>query len=103
MNMAIQTARELGKVVGSIPILGYILMGEDKSMTVGLKITGSLTQPKVETSATKEILSLPFDIIKRVFQVPEHAKKLEKQKKRESTTKTKAKSKKIDVFNIVAP
>ena len=72
MSMAIQTARELGKVVGSIPLLGYILMGEDKSMTVGLKITGSLDKPKVKTSATKEILSLPFDIIKRTLQSPAH-------------------------------
>ena len=72
MNMAIQTARELGKVVGSIPLLGYIIMGEDKSMTVGLKITGSLSHPKVETSASKELLELPLDIIKRTFQSPAH-------------------------------
>jgi len=72
MNMAIQTAREFGKVVGSIPVLGYILMGEDKSMTAGLKITGSLDKPKVATSATKEILSLPFDLIKRTLQAPAH-------------------------------
>ncbi|SFZ97836.1 Putative periplasmic protein [hydrothermal vent metagenome] len=69
MKMAILTARELGKVVGSIPVVGYILMGEDKSMTVGLKIEGSLSKPIVETSAAKELLSLPFDIIKRTFKV----------------------------------
>jgi hypothetical protein len=64
MNLAIQTARELGKVVGSVPILGYILMGEDKSMTVGLTISGSLSKPIVKTSASKEILKLPLDLIK---------------------------------------
>ena len=35
MKLAIQTARELGKLVGNLPLLGYILMGKDKSMTVG--------------------------------------------------------------------
>ena len=70
INLAIQIARELGKVVGSLPVLGYILMGEDKSMTVGLKITGSLLEPKVETSPTKELLKFPLDIIERTLKSP---------------------------------
>jgi len=70
INLAIQIARELGKVVGSLPVLGYILMGEDKSMTVGLKITGSLSEPKVETSPAKEFLKLPLDIIERTLKSP---------------------------------
>ena len=100
MNMAVQTAREFGKVVGSIPLLGYILMGEDKSMTVGLKITGSLDKPKVATSATKEILSLPFDIIKRTLQAPAHAiKKKEPKPKKEPLINIK----KLEIFNKVTP
>jgi len=100
MNLAIQTARELGKVVGSIPILGYILMGEDKSMTVGLKITGSIDKPKVETSATKELLLLPFDIIKRTLQSPAHAIKKEKEK---AVKRPRIDAKEPEVFNMVAP
>jgi len=72
MDLAIQTARELGKVVGSLPLLGYILMGKDKSMTVGLEIKGTLDKPIVKTSAAKEILTLPLQIIKRTFESPAH-------------------------------
>lgn len=72
VKLAIQTARELGKFVGNLPLLGYILMGKDKSMTVGLEITGSLKKPKVKTSAAKEILSLPLEIIKRTLESPGH-------------------------------
>ena len=98
MNMAIQTARELGKAVGSIPILGYILMGEDKSMTVGLKITGSLSKPKVKTSATKELLKLPLDLIKRTLQSPAHiTNKPKVQKKPVSNIK------KPELFNKISP
>ena len=100
MNMAIQTAREFGKVVGSIPVLGYILMGEDKSMTVGLKITGSLDKPKVKTSATKEILSLPFDIIKRTLKSPAHALK---KKEPQPEKKPLFNIKKPEIFNKVSP
>ena len=72
MNLAIQVARELGKVVGSLPVLGYILMGKDKSVTVGLKITGSLDKPKVTTTGTQEMLLLPLDILKRTLESPAH-------------------------------
>ncbi len=72
INLAIQTARELGKFVGSIPLIGYILMGKDKSMTVGLKIRGTLDKPIVKTSAAKEILVLPLELIKRTIESPAH-------------------------------
>ena len=72
MNLAIQVARELGKVVGSVPLLGYILMGENKSITVGLKITGKIDNPIVTTSGTKDMLLLPLDILKRTLESPAH-------------------------------
>ncbi len=72
MELAIQTARELGKFVGNLPLLGYILMGKDKSMTVGLTITGTLDKPVVKTSAAEDILSLPLQIIKRTLESPAH-------------------------------
>jgi hypothetical protein len=72
IDLAIQSVRSLGKVVGKIPILGYILMGDDNSMTVGLKITGTLDHPKVSTSVAKEILTLPLEILKRTITAPAH-------------------------------
>jgi len=82
INLAIQTVRKLGKIVGSVPVLGYILMGEDNSITFALKISGTLSDPKVETSAAKEILKLPFDLIKRTLQSPAHILNTEKKQKK---------------------
>jgi len=100
INLAIQTARELGKVVGSLPLLGYILMGDDKSMTVGLKITGPLSKPVVKTSATKELLTLPLDLIKRTLQSPAHIFNQPKKPKKKPLSNIK---KEPEVFNKVAP
>jgi hypothetical protein len=72
LNLVIQTARELGKVVGNLPLVGYILMGEDRSMTIGLQITGTLDNPQVNTSAGKELLTLPLQILKRALESPAH-------------------------------
>lgn len=70
LNLAIQTARELGKLVGSLPLVGYIITGGDKSVTFGLQITGSLDKPEVKTSAAKDILALPLRILQRTLEAP---------------------------------
>ncbi len=75
VKLAIQTVRELGKVVGKIPLLGYILMGDDNSMTVGLEVTGTLENPKVKTSVAKDILTLPLQILKRTIEAPGYMQK----------------------------
>jgi len=72
IELGIQVARELGKVIGSIPLVGYILVGKDKSMTVGLSITGNLDKPIAKVSAAKDILSYPLLLIKRTIESPQH-------------------------------
>jgi len=71
IELGIQVARALGKVVGSIPLVGYILVGKEKSLTVGLSITGNLDKPIVDISVAKDILSYPLQLIKRTFEVPQ--------------------------------
>ena len=70
VELGIQVARELGQIVGGIPLVGYILIGEDKSITVGLKIMGSLDKPKVSIMAVEDILSYPLEVIKRTIMLP---------------------------------
>jgi hypothetical protein len=67
LQLAIKTARELGKIVGSIPLVGDILLGKEKSLTIGLTIKGDMDKPKVETSVAKDILNLPLMLIKRTL------------------------------------
>jgi len=102
INMAVQTVRKLGKIVGSVPVLGYILMGEDNSVTFALKITGTLEDPKVETSAAKEILMLPFELIKRTLESPAHLLNTERQTKLPESIK-KEKAKMPASGNLVTP
>ena len=72
IKLAIMTVRELGKIVGKIPLLGYILMGDDNSMTVGLRVGGTLDDPKISTSVGEDILTLPLQILKRTITAPAH-------------------------------
>jgi len=67
ISLAIQVAKDFSKVISKIPLVGYIIMGDDESMTLGLKITGSFDKPKVTNTVAKDILSLPLRMLKRTF------------------------------------
>jgi hypothetical protein len=72
MDLAVRTARGIGKLIGSLPVVGYILMGKDKSITTGVKVTGTLENPKVETHVVLETLLSPFKMFVRTIKSPAH-------------------------------
>jgi len=72
MDLAVRTARGIGKLIGSLPIVGYILMGKDKSITTGVKVSGTLENPKVTTNVVLETLLSPFEMFTRVLKSPAH-------------------------------
>ncbi len=72
MDLAVRTARGIGKLIGSLPVVGYILMGKDKSITTGVKILGTLDEPKVSTHVVLETLLTPFKMVVRTLQAPAH-------------------------------
>jgi len=71
VDLAIQTSRGIGSLIGDLPVVGYILTGKNKSiMTVGLHIGGTLERPITKTSPIKDVLLLPFRMIERTFNPP---------------------------------
>ncbi len=72
MDLAIRTGRGIGKLIGSLPIFGYILMGKDKSITTGVKVTGTLENPKVTTNVVMDTLLAPFGMLVRTLKSPAH-------------------------------
>jgi len=72
IDLAVRTAREVGKVLGSLPLVGYILFGKDKSITTGVKITGTLDKPNAKTNPVQEALLYPLELIKRTVTSPAH-------------------------------
>ena len=72
MDLAVRTARGIGKLIGSLPIVGYILMGKDKSITTGVKVSGTLENPKVTTNIVMETLLSPFKMFVRTLKSPAH-------------------------------
>lgn len=61
---------DLGSQLGRIPMVGYILFGNDGSISTTVDLKGKLSDPIVETAIAKEIITAPFNILKRTVTYP---------------------------------
>lgn len=66
-NMITQAKTNLNK----IPLVGYILVGDEKRPSIHLKVSGDLSDPEVKHSTFKEVLTLPYSILKRTIKLPQ--------------------------------
>ena len=70
IEMNIDLIRKTKQNISKIPLLGYILVGDKKQPTITLDVHGDLDDPDISTSAYKEIVKTPFDILLRTISLP---------------------------------
>jgi hypothetical protein len=70
LNLQIRTLKDISKLLGNIPLLGYITLGEDKSISTHLEVSGKIQNPKIKTQILRDSLTSPLNIIKRVIKSP---------------------------------
>jgi len=68
--ISLETIKDLAKTIGAIPIAGYIILGDDKTIRTRIKVTGSIKNPKITTKVGQDVLEAPFNIIKRTLKLP---------------------------------
>lgn len=68
------------KHMQKIPVLGYILSGDEQQASLTLQVKGDLHDPQVKNSAAKNVATYPFQVLKRTLLLPAHfAQKLSEQ------------------------
>jgi hypothetical protein len=67
MNMSLKT--DIASDISKIPLVGYIVF-DGKAISTGLKITGKLSDPKIESNLAKDVIIAPLNIIKRTLKLP---------------------------------
>ena len=72
IKMNIDLVSKMKQNVSKIPLLGYLLVGDNKQPTITLEVHGALDDPEVNTSVYKEIIKTPFDILLRTISLPSH-------------------------------
>ena len=67
VRLELSTIKSLSSILNKIPIIGFLLLGEDGKITTDLTITGTLKSPKTEISLLEDAAKTPLNILKRVF------------------------------------
>jgi hypothetical protein len=62
--------KDYAKIINYIPLVNYIMLGDEKRFSYSVDVDGNLTEPKVTTHMTKETVMAPINMIKRVFMLP---------------------------------
>jgi hypothetical protein len=72
IDMKLSLKTDLGSKLSQIPIVGYLLFGEDGSVSTTLTIDGKLDDPTVSNAVAKDIVVAPFQLLKRTLLLPAH-------------------------------
>lgn len=69
-NLNLIFLKDYSKIVDTIPVVNYVLLGDKKRVETEVEIYGSLEDPKYKTNLIKEGISAPLNLIKRVITSP---------------------------------
>lgn len=70
IDLEIQLLKAASSFIDKIPLVNYIILGKNKTISTGIKIRGTLDKPTYSTQVLKGLLKTPFDIIKNTLSLP---------------------------------
>ncbi|MDD2896009.1 MAG: AsmA-like C-terminal domain-containing protein [Aliarcobacter sp.] len=62
--------KDYSKIVGMIPVVNYVLLGDNNRVETEVNLNGSLDNPELSTNLTKDTISAPMNIGKRILNSP---------------------------------
>ena len=81
MDIILNLKTDLGSELSKIPLVGYIILGEDTISTT-LSMKGKLDNPTIKSLIATDIIVAPLNIIKRTLLLPYDLLKKKKKKKK---------------------
>ncbi len=72
IDLTLNVKTRAGENVRKIPLVGYILVGDDNSVMTSFKISGRMEDPNITNTIAKDIVVAPFNILKRTLNFPLH-------------------------------
>ena len=62
--------KDYSKIVGVIPVVNYVLLGNNNRVETQVNVFGDINNPKISTNLTKDAFSVPVNIAKRILNSP---------------------------------
>ncbi|PUE63820.1 DUF3971 domain-containing protein [Arcobacter caeni] len=69
-NLKLIFFKDYSKFVGIIPVINYVLLGDNNRVETEVNLTGNLDNPEISTNLTKDTISVPMNIGKRILNFP---------------------------------
>ncbi|AXX89723.1 AsmA family protein (DUF3971 domain) [Arcobacter suis CECT 7833] len=69
-NIKLIFFKDYSKIVGMIPVVNYVLLGNNNRVETEVNLKGSLDNPEISTNLTKDTINIPMNIGKRIFNSP---------------------------------
>jgi hypothetical protein len=69
-NIKLIFLKDYSKIVGVIPVINYVLLGDNNRVETEVNLNGKIEDPEVSTNLTKDTLSVPVNIGKRILNSP---------------------------------
>ena len=70
MNLNLSTFKSVSNIVKHIPLIGYLVLGDEGCISTKVRIRGKLANPIVKSQIIKDTLKAPVNIIKRTLGIP---------------------------------
>lgn len=69
-NLKLIFFKDYSKLVGMIPVINYVLLGDNNRVETEVNLNGNLDNPEISTNLTKDTISVPMNIGKRILSFP---------------------------------
>ncbi|PAF54074.1 hypothetical protein BKH42_02350 [Helicobacter sp. 13S00482-2] len=67
MNLKISTIKNFSNILNKIPIVGYLILGNEGKISTNVIVNGTLKDPKTQVSLAEDVIKAPFNILRRAF------------------------------------
>ena len=69
-NIKLIFLKDYSRIVGMIPVVNYVLLGDNNRVETEVNLRGNLDNPEISTNLAKDTISVPVNIGKRIFNSP---------------------------------
>ncbi|MDD3055522.1 MAG: AsmA-like C-terminal domain-containing protein [Aliarcobacter sp.] len=69
-NIKLIFFKDYSKLIGMIPVINYVLLGDNNRVETEVNLSGNSDNPKISTNLTKDTISAPMNIGKRILSFP---------------------------------
>ena len=70
LKLQIRTLKTFSNIIDWIPIVGGLVLGEDKRISTNVDVIGEIDDPQIKTNLVLDTLKSPLHIIKRTLELP---------------------------------